>query len=366
MIKLFQHLKVRQSIAFIFSLFILLVVLDELDAAGVPTLINDNSKKIVSASIISAQSVNNLPNMDLLASVEPIKLSQITSQVSGKVIHFSEALRPGSSLLKNQLLLTIDPLPYQVAVAEANAGLIAAKIELKKIRIQFSQDSLSAKLANAQLALATSQLTQAQAELQQTKITLPFDAEITNIHAYLGEYVTPGQQIISVLPKANKHISVLISEQDFARLEPLELGQQVTLMSLDKQHHWSSKMVSISQHTSNLQRKIYLKPLYSNSEKSPLYGQHVYAQLPIKGWPTTLSLPESALTLKGELWWLNQQDQAYKTKLDDYLIANNRVYFSQDNTKQTDNLSNRALLFPLASLSQGMKIQPLAADGSEL
>jgi multidrug efflux pump subunit AcrA (membrane-fusion protein) len=368
MIKLFQNLKVRQSIAFIFSLFVLLVVLDELEAAGLTPLINDNSKRVVSASITTAQLVNVLPNLNLLASVEPIKLSQITSQVSGKVIKISNALRPGSTLQKDRQLLTIDPLPYQVAVAEADAGLISAKIELKKTRIQFSENSLAVKLANAQLVLAESQLTQANAQLKQTKITLPFDAEITEIHAYLGEYITIGQQIISVLPKANKHISVAVNEQDFTRLASLSLGQLVTLTSIDKQHRWSSEIVSISQHTNNLQRNIYLKPINNENEKSPLYGQHVYAQLPLKGWSNTLSLPESALTLKGELWWLNNQEQAYKTKLNDYIIANNKVYFPQHNnkTEQSNNSSNRALLFPLASLSQGMKIMPLVAQASEL
>jgi multidrug efflux pump subunit AcrA (membrane-fusion protein) len=365
MFKLFQHLKVRQSIAFIFSLFILLVVLDELEAAGLTPIINDNNKRVVSASIITAQQVTGLPSLDLLASVDPIKLSKITSQVSGKVINISSALRPGSTLLKDRQLLTIDPLPYQVAVAEANAGLISAKIELKKTRIQFSENSLAVKLANAQLILAKSQLTQANAQLKQTKISLPFDAEITEIHAYLGEYIPLGQQRVSVLPKANKHISVAVNEQDFARLASLSLGQLVTLTSLDKQHHWASKVVSISQYANNLQRNIYLEPIKNNNEKSPLYGQHVYAQLPLKGWSNTFSLPESALTLKGELWWLNNQEQAYKTKLDDYVIANNRVYFPRDNS-EIEKSSSRALLFPLASLSQGMKITPLTVEAREL
>ena len=84
----------------------------------------------------------------------------------------------------------------------------------------------------------------------------------------------------------------------------------------------------------------------------PLYGQFVYAQLPIKGWKKTSSLPESALTLKGEIWWLDEENQAYKYKLDNYVLADNKVYFPQVNKVAT-----QALLFPLASLSQGMKIQ---------
>ena len=363
MVKLIQSLKVRQSIAFIFSLFILLAVLEELDAEGISPSIPDTSKNIISASIVTAQLAVALPKLDFLARVEPIKLSQITSQVSGKVINISSALRPGRSLLKDQKLLTIDPLSYQVATAEANAGLIAAKVELKKISIQFADNSLAVKLANAQLTLAQSQLAHAQEQLEQTKVTLPFDAEITNIHAYLGEYITPGQQIVSVLPKANKHISVPISEQDLTHLAQLSLGQLITLTSLDKQHQWPSKIVSISQHTHNLQRNIYLEPI--KNTPSPMYGQYLYAQFPVKGWSKTLMLPESVLTLKGEVWWLDNQEQVYRTKLDDYLIANNMVYFPQENIKQSNNNNNHALLFPLASLSQGMKIQPLTTDGGE-
>jgi len=364
MVKFFQHLKVRQGLAFILSLVILLAVIEELGVTETLSSVNNDNKKIVSASVVTAQHVNNLPKIALPATVEPIKLSQITSQVSGKITNISTALRPGRTLIKNQLLLTIDPIPYHVAVAEANAGLITAKMQLKKMRIQFSKNSLAIEQARSQWTLAQSQLIHAQEQLKQTKITLPYDAEITNIHAYLGEYITPGQKIISVLPKANKHINVRVNEQAFAHLSPLALGQLITLVSLDKQQQWPSKIVSISQHTNNLQRNIYLEPIKA---QSPMYGQHITALFPIKGWPKTLSLPESALTLKGELWWLNNDEQAYKIKLDDYLLANNNVYFPQAglNKQSIKSDNHRALLFPLASLSQGMKIQPLITSENE-
>ena len=358
MIKVFKTVKFRQGIAFLVSAFLLLVVLDELGAEGY----QEKEKLILEqapiTSVIEAKSTTELPKMQLLATVKPIKLSQINAQVSGKIISISDDLRQGRTLLKGQQLLTIEPLPYQVALAEAKVTLLNAKVGLKKATIHFSENSLTVTLAKAELSLAQRQFDSAQEQLRQTNIILPFDAEITDIQAYLGEYITPGQAIVSVLPQENKQINILVNAQSFSHLARLSTGQKVSLFSLDKSQQWQSEIIAISQHNNNLQRSIYLQLLHNeNNTNEPLHGQYLQAKLPIKGWEKTLSLPESTLTLKGEVWWLDDDNKAYKTQLHDYVLADKKVYFSQ-----IQNITSQVVLFPLSSLSQGMKIQPRLID----
>ena len=355
MFRIFKSLRFRQSIAFLIGVFFILVIVDELSVEAIQQAESPAVERLNTASVDKAKLVDTLPNMQFLATVNPIKLSQINGQVSGKIISLSDDLRQGRSLLKGQHLLTIEPLPYQVALAQAKVGLLNAKVGLKKANIHFAENSLIVTLAEAEFSLAQRQYENAKEQLRQTNITLPFDAEITEVKAYLGEFITPGQAIVAVLPRANKQISILVNEQYFNQLAPLSKGQKVRLFSEDKTQQWQSIITAISQHNNNLQRSVYLKLLDDNKSNAnePLYGQFIYAQLPIKGWGKTASLPESALTLKGEIWWLDEDNKAYKSKLDDYVLAESKIYFPQIKHSAT-----QALLFPLASLRQGMKIQP--------
>ena len=242
---------------FLLVRFFLLVVMDELSVEGTQQAKKPTIDKINTASTVKAKRVNTLPNIQLLATVKPIKISQINAQVSGKVISFSDDLRQGQSLAKGQHLLTIEPLPYQVALAEAKVGLLNAKVGLKKANIHFAAKSLTVTLAEAEFSLAQRQYENAKEQLRQTNITLPFDAEITQVQAYLGEYITPGQAIVSVLPQANKQISILVNEHRFNQLAPLSSGQKITLFNEDKSQQWQSVITAISQNNTNLQRSVF-------------------------------------------------------------------------------------------------------------
>ncbi|NTS77514.1 HlyD family efflux transporter periplasmic adaptor subunit [Catenovulum sp. SM1970] len=348
------HLRVRQTIAAFFSIFILLVVLDELDKASVPDTDYDLPEKAQLTSVVTAKPTNYIPGLLRLGTVEPVKLRQISTPLSGKVISVSKQLKPASQLSAGHTLLTIDPLPYQVNVSEAKKAVLDAQVELKNVNTQFASNSLRVEQAKAYLALTKSQLNYAQDQLIKSQIVLPFNGEITQVQAHLGEYLVAGQAVASVLAKTDKQISVQLSEQDFSRLSQPILNQTITVFSLDKKQQWTAKISGISQHQKNLQRSLYLElnTTSNNEHSAPLYGQHIYAQLPVKTWPQTHVLPESTLTLKGEIWLLDEMDTLVRHPLHDYVIVDNHLYFPMPTHHD-----KRAVLYPLTSLSQGMQVK---------
>jgi multidrug efflux pump subunit AcrA (membrane-fusion protein) len=362
--KLLKSLKLRQSVAFVASLFVVLVVLDELAASPISTSSKAKPRTHLTTKVITAQPVTELPGLQRLGSVEPVRESHLTAQVSGRVTHISKAFKKGNMLNQGQLLISIEPLNYEISLAEAEHNVLAAEMELKNVTISFTKDSLKLSLVKSKLKITKAQLKQAKNELAYTQIRLPFNGEITAIETHLGEYISVGAIIAKVLPQQDKQIKVQVSEQDFARLNLTDNAQSVEIYSLDKSKQWSATIIGVSQHTENLQRTIYLKipedgTIKTNS--SPLYGQHIYAQLPMKLWLSTFSLPESSLTLKGEIWWLNNNNKLVKIQLTDYVLANSNVYFSltelKEKFKLTSNLS-QAVLYPSSALNSGMQIVP--------
>lgn len=354
----FLPLRARQTIAFVISLVILLLVLDELNAPSHALSEQAIVKQAIMVSVIKAEPLSTLPKLEKLGYVEPVKLTQITSQVQGEIIAIANHFKKGRLLKPQQHLLTIDPLAYQVALAEAQAGVLQAEVELKNAIIRFSAKSMLVKLAKSQLALAQSRLMQAKEQLQQTKIRQPFAGEITKIQANLGEFISLGQSIALALPKKDQEIRVLLSELDFALID-VAINKKLTVFSLDKKRQWQAKVIGVSQHSDNLQRAIYLQ-IGKQAKNPPLYGQHVYVQLPVSAWQSNAVLPQSCLTLQGNIWLIDGNNRLLKTKLKDSVLIDDNVYFSLPDADLS-----RVALFPLTSFSQGMTVLPREINSSE-
>ncbi|WGV98346.1 HlyD family efflux transporter periplasmic adaptor subunit [Vibrio sp. YMD68] len=349
MFKYLFHVRVRQVLAFLGALFILLMVLDDLEKSVAAPAPAQNTTITPLVSPVAIEPVTDMPTLQRLAFVEPVKVSQITPQVSGTIIEISEAFRKGMVLPKGKTLLKIDPLPYQITLAQAQSGLIDAEIALKNAGTRFVPGSLMIKQAEAQLELAKIRFKHAQKNLNATSVRLPFSGEINEISARLGEFISVGSSVASVLAAKDKEIKVQISSDDFALLSHELRQQTITLDSLDGQQQWLAKIIGVSQHANNLQRTLYLQVANATS---PIYGQYLYAHLPIQGWHHTVSLPESALTLKGEVWWIDQHQRLSKSSLENYLINNKRVYFSA-----AEGVAKHALLYPSRSYTKGMQVR---------
>ncbi|MCP4323095.1 MAG: HlyD family efflux transporter periplasmic adaptor subunit, partial [Alteromonadales bacterium] len=223
------------------ALFILLMVFDELESA-VPAPVHTHKTAIIPlVSQVAIKSVVQMPTLQRLAYVNPIKVSQITPQVSGTVIEISDTFKKGILLSKHEKLLKIDPLPYQVTLAQAQSGLIDAEVAQKNASTRFASGSLMIKQADAQLKLATIRFKHAQEELKATSVRLPFKGEISEISARLGEFINAGSSVASVLADKDKEIKIQISVSDFALLSASIEQQTIKLSSLDGLQQWSAK-----------------------------------------------------------------------------------------------------------------------------
>lgn len=357
--RLFTNLRVRQTIAASIALFALLVVLDELDTAErdkviAPSLSTQPSLRI--ASVVTMRPVSAPPNFLRLGYVEPLKLTEIMSDVSGRIVSITDAFRKGQLLEQHSALIQLDPLPYKVSLANAQAQLLEAKTALKNAQTQYESQSLIVGSAKSQLQLAQLRVEQAQADLNRTVITLPFDGELVQIKANLGEYVSSGSSIASALPKETREIRVPINIEEFAELDlPLQ-SRPVHVLSLNKQVRWQGTISGVSHFSENQQRTLYIT-IDSDTSSVPMFGENVYVQLPHKTWTHTYSVPESALTEKYEIWLVDEHNSINRHKLNEFTIHDGLVYFPMP-TPQTE----RVVEFPRSYLSQGMTLAVKSSD----
>ena len=116
---------------------------------------------------------------------------------------------------KGDLLMTIEPTNYRIAVSLAEAAVQQAKVQAQNLeteakrRQQLSTLSTSieeketyqsnAMSAQAAYQQALSNLDQARVNLERASLRSPVDGYVTNLLTQLGDYATIGQRIIAVV-----------------------------------------------------------------------------------------------------------------------------------------------------------------------
>jgi len=213
-------------------------------------------------------------------------LTQVAPEVAGDVLQVY--VKDNGAVQKGQLLFRIDPEPYQVAVrsAEANlsvamqaadvsvADVAAAQAQLRKQRVDLAanrqlggivtglvnQKALAqtqgiratAEVAkteadvkgaeadlekaranlgapgmnNPKVKQALAALDQARLDLRNTEVRAPSDGIVTNLRLATGQYVAPGQPLLSFLESGPRWISADMRENQLGNVVP---GQKVTI-----------------------------------------------------------------------------------------------------------------------------------------
>jgi multidrug resistance efflux pump len=213
-------------------------------------------------------------------------LTQVAPEVAGDVLEVN--VRDNGTVRKGQVLFRIDPEPYQVAVraAEANlsvalqaadvsvADIAAAQAQLTKQRVDLAANrqlggivtglvdkkalaetqgiraraeiakteadlnraeadlrkaraSLGAPgLNNPKVRQALAALDQARLDLRNTEVRAPSSGIVTNLRLATGQYVAPGQPLLSFLEKGPRWISADMRENQLGNVKP---GQDVAI-----------------------------------------------------------------------------------------------------------------------------------------
>jgi membrane fusion protein, multidrug efflux system len=167
--------------------------------------------------------------------VEAVERVEIRPRVSGTIdrIHFDE----GQLVRKGDLLFTIDPRPYQAALAQAQATqagaqarMVLAKTEVERARRLIDQHAIAqteldtregATLeANAALLAAQAAVQTARLNLQYTAITAPVAGRVSRAEITVGNLVGPGGSgppLTSVVSVTPVYVNFDVDEPTFIR-----------------------------------------------------------------------------------------------------------------------------------------------------
>ncbi len=183
--------------------------------------------------------------MDVIASqtwvglLDGFQNSNIQAQVTGYLL--TQNYKEGSMVKKGDTLFTIDPRPFQAALAQAQAQYASAvaKAQLQELTLQKQTQLYQTKVISEQayqtsyqdtqasiadVAAAQAAVQSAQVNLGYCTITAPFDGVVGVAQAQIGDLVGPGGRV-TILTQASQIIPMkmnfFITEAEYLELAPL-------------------------------------------------------------------------------------------------------------------------------------------------
>ena len=331
--------------------------------------------------------------------VQPRTRTTLISEVSGAVLEVSEQFIVGGTFGAGDVLLSLDPTDYEVALQRAEAQLISAnaRLELEKARaIQAAKEwQMTGRpqseapilaLRKPYLAEAEANILQSKAEvkrakqkLEKTKIRAPYAGMVASKSADVGQYVTTGSRLGETFAIDFVEVRLPLTERDLARMDALTFKgipseSMVTLSGSvnGKQREWLAEVVRSEGVVNEINRSQYLVARMSDpygisgsgDSVSPplLVGTFVTAKLKGKVLEDVFELPRSALLQGSKVATVDSQTRMNIRAVD--------VIFSDDSFYYVTGLNDgvqvitSALGTPIEGLKLLLRNSSTIRDGS--
>lgn len=258
----------------------------------------------------------------------------LASEVEGRINHVSLELLKGATFKKGQVLAEIEDTAYQLALADAHAGLAQAERQLLEeleqakaaqktwgdTKLKGDIPALVARgpqLTEAELRLKAARQTLAKAEydLESAKIKAPYDGVVIDRFVSPGDFVQRGAQLVNIQDNSVLDIEAELSPEQIQRLGTEGVNSQVIVYKQNaftaELSQFTGRIINISsvQNDTNHWQTVTIE---LNNPKAFVTGEFV--ELQFEGQDLlTVSVPEEFVATDGSLWQLDQNDRLIKT-----------------------------------------------------
>lgn len=305
-------------------LFVLLVVggtigltaLLKLTADTGPELSNTPEQIVV--DVIKPAATSHTASRSLSGQVETRANVAISPEVTGRVIALHQQLVPGGTIKAGEILFSLDPTDYEIALERSRADVAVASADLEQARADadnFIKDwarvypdrpppALVAKepqikAIEARLAAGRASVRQAQTNLNRASVIAKNDIRIVESSIELGQLVSPAGQYGSFYVMDALRIRAS-AETSIVRDLGLVAGKQVTV----RPETGDTLKVDIVSVGAALDERTRLQPLIISIPEGANVTPGLFVTVTVSGDEATgvFRLPASAMATRSSVW----------------------------------------------------------------
>jgi len=247
--------------------------------------------------------------------VEAYKVVNVKSQIEGVLMkrHFEE----GQEVKKGDLLITIDPRPYEAALLRAEATLALNRANLKlaqdtarryaKLVAQEYVSELDYEQYLTNVSVSAAQVEQSMADLEEAKLNLEYcyirasmDAVTSNTIIYEGNLIpNAGDQALVTLTQITPiYVYFYIPEKDLPLIQSYQKKcplQTLAFLNHDYFHSFEGILTSINNQVDESTGTILLQATFPNTDKGLWPGEYVDIRLIYDSEKNAILLPSQAI-----------------------------------------------------------------------
>ena len=288
---------------------------------------------------ITAKSESIRLSSTAFGTVSPRSENELIPEVSGSIVFMSPSLVSGGFFKKDDLLFSIEPLDYEVALEQSSAALKSAESELENAQRNHDRQINLAKkqsisesrkeeainrlrFAESAHREANARVSLAKKNLERTKIRAPYDGRVRNEKIDLGQFVNRGQSIASIYAIDSAEIRLPVHDKELAFLD---LSLFETAKSKDdavilkatfagEQHTWSARIARTEGELDSRTRMINViaeidSPYSSKDSRPPLtIGLFVEAEILGRFIKDAVVIPQSAIQDRNLVYTVNEKN----------------------------------------------------------
>ncbi|MFP6806742.1 MAG: efflux RND transporter periplasmic adaptor subunit [Pseudomonadales bacterium] len=318
--------------------------------------------------------------------VVPRTETELTPEVSGRVLEVSEVMVSGGFFTQGQELLRIDPLDYDVALEEARARLARAQSELsnakkahaRQIELAEKQSTSASqkddalnrlRIAQATLREAGAKLLRAKRDIIRTRVVAPYDGRVRSEKVDVGQFVNRGVSIATIyatdfaevrLPIQDEELAYLDLPLGFSRNDDIGVPLKVILRAkfAGKIHEWFGTVVRTEGELDPQTRMVNViasvpDPYAQTGLKPPLsIGLFVDAEIIGLSLDNIVVLPRSAVYSESQVYVVDGDNRLRIRKVEILRIVEDDVFISGGL-----NSGDRVCISVLEIAVEGMKIR---------
>jgi RND family efflux transporter MFP subunit len=319
--------------------------------------------------------------------VGPLREINLVPQVGGKVVYASPSMVNGGVFRKDDLLLRIDPVDYQLAVT-----LARAKVKDAESRLQVAEEEAAAArdewrllyegsskenskppplvakepqlaAAKAELEADEADLRKALLNLERTELKAPFNGRVGEENVDIGQYVSAGQSLGSLYSTEAAEIVVPLEGEalfwfDVPGFTSRDGRGAAALIKADvagRELNWTGKVVrtegKLDERTRMINVVVRVEQPYA--KKPPLvFGLFVEVKIEGRMIPNGAVIPRAGLH-QGDIVWIVGED----SRLQFRQVEVGRI--QGDEVVITGGLEDgeRLVITPLKAVTDGMTVR---------
>lgn len=251
-----------------------------------------------------------------LGTVQPLVTATVRPQLAG--VLFKLMFQEGQMVRAGQMLAQIDPRPYRLALAQAQADLArdeaqlaVAKLDLKRYETLLSQDSIASQQVDTQRALVR-QLTgtvaadraaigTAKLNLEYTAIKSPIDGRVGIRQVDIGNYLTPSDTngIVAVTQLDPIDVSFFLPQTQLSSIgHQADSGVGLPVQALDQNDNSilaEGHFLAFDNQVDTTTGTVRAKARFENGSNALFPGQFVNISLLVTTLHDATTIPISAI-----------------------------------------------------------------------